>query len=72
MDDRSIAWMISGGLRAETRDQQIQRRHRMALAEAASPPRAAGSVADWRVRLGLLLDRRGPASTTMTPASCPA
>jgi hypothetical protein len=38
MDDRSIAWMMSGGLRTQTRDDRLQPRHRLDLA-LATPQR---------------------------------
>ena len=45
MDDGSIAWMIRGGIHAETRDERLQRRQRLELSagRAASP--------GWRERL---------------------
>jgi hypothetical protein len=45
MDDGSIAWMIRGGQRAETREARLQRRQRLELAVA----RVTGP--GWRDRL---------------------
>jgi hypothetical protein len=39
LNDNGIAWMISGGLRDETRDDQRQLQRRLALADS-SPSRA--------------------------------
>lgn len=41
LNDNGIAWMIAGGVREETRDDQRQLLHRIALAESA-PSRADG------------------------------
>lgn len=41
LNDNGIAWMIAGGVREETRDDQRQLLHRLALAEGA-PSRARG------------------------------
>ncbi len=36
LNDNGIAWMIAGGLRDETRDDQRQLQHRLALADGTS------------------------------------
>jgi len=41
LNDNGIAWMIAGGMRAETRDDQRQLLHRLALA-SSTPSRADG------------------------------
>jgi hypothetical protein len=70
MDDRSIAWMISGGSRTpEPRDRRLQREQRLDLALAAGPrtdPFAA--VAAW-FRGGIAA--RPPAATAALDC-CPA
>jgi hypothetical protein len=38
MDDRSIAWMLSGGLRAEAPERRRQREHRFSLALLTAGP----------------------------------
>ena len=38
MDDQSISWMISGGLRAESRESRLDREHRQVLRNAGAAP----------------------------------
>jgi hypothetical protein len=45
MNDNGIAWMIAGGVRAETAEDQRQRLHRLAISNSA------GSRGDMFLRL---------------------
>ncbi len=51
MDDQSISWMISGGLRAETRESRLQHEHRQALRDAIAAPDRDHQAVGWRERL---------------------
>ena len=53
MDDGTIAWMIRGGSRTETREAQLQRQHRAILSDAIAADRSARTTLDaaWRDRL---------------------
>jgi hypothetical protein len=55
MDDGTIAWMIRGGSRTETREARLQRQHRAILSAAIAADRSpVGASADdpgWRDRL---------------------
>ena len=75
MDDGTIAWMIRGGSRTETREAQLQRQHRAILSDAIATDRSAVAVAGagpgWRDRLtGWVGITTGPAATA--PDCCPA
>jgi hypothetical protein len=50
MDDQSISWMISGGLRAESRESRLQREHRLVLRDAIAAP-DRDPAGGWRERL---------------------
>ena len=50
MDDQSISWMISGGLRAESRESRLRREHRLAMRSAIAAPDRDAAVG-WRERL---------------------
>lgn len=70
INDNGIAWMISGGERAETRDDQRQLLHRIALAE--SRPSRAGAL---RRRFAGMMGVRNDAPPTLGALStdcCPA
>ena len=69
LNDNGIAWMISGGARAETRDDQRQMLHRLALAESTP---SLGDVLRRRVA-GIMAGRLGaPARIALAPDCCPA
>ena len=73
MDDGTIAWMISGGSRNETREAQLQRQHRAFLAQTITTDgtATAASGVGWRDRLtGWIGVTTSPAATT--PDCCPA
>ena len=69
LNDNGIAWMISGGTRAETRDDHRQVLHRLALAESTP------SVGDLlRRRIAVIVAGRleAPARIALAPDCCPA
>ena len=68
LNDNGIAWMIAGGVRNETLDDQRQVLHRIALAE--STPSRADAL---RRRIAGIVGVRaeGPAATLSTDC-CPA
>ena len=68
LNDNGIAWMIAGGLRDETLDDQRQNLHRIALAESR-PSR----IDVLRRRIAGIVGERaeGPAATLSTDC-CPA
>lgn len=75
MDDHSIAWMISGGARTESRDPRLQRVHRAAL--GARKPRRddlpwTNLARSWRERLAARFGRFDSGPVTRTPDCCPA
>lgn len=69
LNDNGIAWMIAGGLREGTRDDQRQLLHRIALAESA-PSRTHA----LRRRIAGFVGVRPQAPTAMSLATdcCPA
>jgi hypothetical protein len=70
INDNGIAWMISGGARHETRDDQRQLLHRIALAEGR-PSRTDGLR---RLIAGFkgVRDDAQPARSTLSTDCCPA
>lgn len=73
MNDHGIAWMIAGGVRAESAEDQRQRLHRLAIADSA------GSRGDTfqrvRERIGALVDARSfraPERGSLSTECCPA
>lgn len=73
MDEHGIAWMIAGGVRAETAEDQRQRLHRIALAESR-PPRTA-ALLGLRQRITTMVGGRSDrlADTgTLSADCCPA
>ena len=70
LNDNGIAWMIAGGAREETRDDQRQLLHRLALAE--STPSRADAL---RRRIAGIVGVRAEAPTALGALStdcCPA
>lgn len=70
LNDNGIAWMISGGVREETRDDQRQLMHRLALADSA-PSRVDG----LRRRIAGIVGLRTEAPSALGALStdcCPA
>lgn len=64
MDDHGIAWMIGGGLRAESLEEQRQRFHRSELARAA--PSGGDALFQIRERFVALIGGRTPGSPLTT------
>jgi hypothetical protein len=75
MDDGTIAWMIRGGSRTETREAQLQRLHRAFLSDDVATDRSAPSTleaaAGWRDRLTGWVGRT-PSHAATAPDCCPA
>jgi hypothetical protein len=69
LNDNGIAWMIAGGTRDQTRDDQRQLLHRLALAE--STPSRGDAL---RRRIAAIVGGRAEGSAAMTLATdcCPA
>ena len=70
LNDNGIAWMIAGGVRDESRDDQRQILHRIAFAE--SRPSKANVL---RTRIAAIVGRRADAldgHATMSTDCCPA
>ena len=64
MDDGSIAWMIRGGVHAETREDRLQRRQRLELSVARSTRQG------WRERL--TIHRPAAVTRPADPLCCAA
>jgi len=67
LNDNGIAWMITGGVRDETREDQRQLLHRIALAES-TPSRADGLRRRIAGIIGVRAD--GPAALSTLSADC--
>ena len=70
LNDNGIAWMIAGGVRDETRDDQRQLMHRIALAES-TPSRAHALRRRIAGIVGVRADAPG-ATAAMSTDCCPA
>jgi len=70
INDNGIAWMISGGARVETRDDQRQLLHRIALAESR-PSRADALRRRIAGIVGVRRDAAPPLGALSTDC-CPA
>lgn len=57
MEDHGIAWMIAGGRRAESAEDQRQRLHRVALAQ--STPSRGDTLLRLRERIGAIVGTGG-------------
>ena len=51
MDDGTIAWMIRGGSRTETREARLQRQHRAILSTAMADQPSPADSPGWHHRL---------------------
>lgn len=71
MDDQSISWMISGGLRAESRESRLQREHRLAMRSAIAAPDRE-SATGWRDRLASAFRVEARTTPTATLDCCAA
>jgi len=71
MDDQSISWMISGGLRAETRESRLQHEHRETLRAAIAAPYRDPAVG-WRQRLASAFRVEARPTPTATLDCCAA
>ena len=60
MNDNGIAWMIAGGVRAESAEDQRQRLHRVAIAQADR--RAADALTRLRARVAAIVAPRARAA----------
>ena len=72
MNDHGIAWMIAGGVRAESAEDQRQRLHRLAIANST---RSQGDTLQRvRERIGAIVGTRslGVASGTLAADCCAA
>jgi len=69
LNDNGIAWMIAGGLGEDTREDQRQLQHRIALAE--STPSRSGAL---RRRVAGIVGLRAdaPATRSLATDCCPA
>lgn len=69
LNDNGIAWMIAGGLREQTREDERQLLHRLALADGT--PSRAGAL---RRRIAGIVGVRAAAPRAMALATdcCPA
>ena len=69
LNDNGIAWMIAGGVRDETRDDQRQLLHRIALSE--STPSRADAL---RRRIAGIVGGRAevPSAVSLATDCCPA
>jgi hypothetical protein len=69
LNDNGIAWMIAGGVRDESREDQRQLQHRLALAQSTPP------LADaLRRRFASIVGNRpqGAAAVGLATDCCPA
>ena len=56
MNDYGIAWMIAGGVRAESAEDQRQRLHRLAIANSTGP--RGDALQRVRERIGAIVGAR--------------
>lgn len=70
MDDNGIAWMIAGGVRAESLEDQRQRRHRADLSHIESEPR--DTMLQFRRRLAAIVGSGRAPSASRSADCCPA
>ena len=73
MNDQGIAWMIAGGVRAESAEDQRQRLHRLAIANSAGSRGPA--LQRVRGRIGAIVgarSSRASGSGTLSTECCPA
>jgi hypothetical protein len=73
MNDHGIAWMIAGGVRAESAEDQRQRFHRLAIANSSA---SRGDSRQWlRGRIEAIVGARAvdaPSSGTLAADCCAA
>jgi hypothetical protein len=69
MERNGIAWMIAGGVRAQSAEDQLQRLHRVALAH--STPTRSDTLSQLRQRIVDLIGAR-PTQSTLSPDCCAA
>lgn len=73
MNDHGIAWMIAGGVRAESAEDQRQRLHRLAIANSAAS--RGDTLQRVRARIGALVGTRSLLATdnrTLSADCCAA
>lgn len=70
LNDNGIAWMIAGGAREETRDDQRQLLHRLALAN--STPSRADGLRRWIAEIVGTRAEAPSALVAMSTDCCPA
>ena len=73
MNDNGIAWMIAGGVRAESAEDQRQRLHRLAIANDSGSP--GDTLQHVRERIAAVVGARpfrAPDRGTLTTECCPA
>jgi hypothetical protein len=61
MESNGIAWMIAGGVRAQSAEDQRQRLHRVALAH--STPTRSDSLSQLRQRIAAIVGARSSQDT---------
>lgn len=73
MNDQGIAWMIAGGVRAESAEDRRQRLHRLEIANSADP--RMYTLPRLRERIAAIVGGSPAASTdnaTLSADCCPA
>jgi hypothetical protein len=73
MNDNGIAWMIAGGVRAESAEDQRQRLHRVAIAEGTTSQ--GDTILRLRERIAAMVAPRSVSRTdsgSLSPDCCPA
>ena len=72
MDQSLIAWMMSGGTRAETAEERHQRSHRTALHDVAAGRATDPAGGMWRGLVSRWGGRDAVPTTTLSLECCPA
>ena len=71
MHEQSIAWMIGGGTRTQTREEAILSIHRVAIAEAqASRDAETRGLGSWRTAVTSLFGRPATGTDTAPSLDC--
>jgi hypothetical protein len=73
MNDNGIAWMIAGGVRAESAEDQRQRLHRVAIAHSSDA--RGDTLLRFRERIGAIVGARSLDAAdagTLSADCCPA
>lgn len=73
MNDNGIAWMIAGGVHAQSAEDQRQRQHRVAIAQDPAP--RGDTLLRLRARVAAIVGSRSVAHAdngTLSADCCPA